>query len=60
MTKTITKGSAAVVINAKEGSVWANLYVNAQDGVESADITNLRWTGASLKGAEKWAAKVLA
>jgi hypothetical protein len=60
MTKTITQGNRAVVINVQGSQVWANLYVNARDGLAHADITALRWTGKSLKGAEKWAAKVLA
>jgi hypothetical protein len=55
-----TSGNRAVVINVQEGSVWACLYVNARNGLEGADITNLRWTGATIKGAEKWAAKQLA
>jgi hypothetical protein len=59
MTKTIASGNSAVVINAQGGSVWANLYVNARDGIEGADITNLRWTGKTVAGAEKWAKKVL-
>lgn len=60
MTKIITKENRAVAINDQGGHVWANLYVNARNGIQSADITNLRWTGKTVKGAEKWAAKQLA
>ena len=61
MQKIITQGNRAVVINEQEeGRVWANLYVNARNGLENADITLLRWTGKTVKGAEKWAAKQLA
>jgi hypothetical protein len=59
MTNTLTHGNSAVVINAKDGSVWANLYVNARDGIDGADITNQRWTGKTVAAAEKWAKKVL-
>ena len=59
-TETITQGNAAVVINAQEGHVWANLYVNARDGIEHADITALRWTGKTVSGARRWAKKQLA
>lgn len=37
----------------------ACLYVNARDGIQNADITNLRWSGKTVKGAEKWAKKQL-
>jgi len=62
MTKIITSGNQAVVIhqNPDGGSVVANLYVNARNGINGADITNLRWSGRTVKGAEKWAAKQLA
>ena len=53
-------GNRAVVINAREGQVFANLYVNARNGMQDADITNLSWSGSTVKGAEKWAAKQLA
>lgn len=60
MQKIITQGNRAVVINEQEaGHVWANLYVNARDGLQNSDITLLRWTGKTVKGAEKWAAKQL-
>ncbi len=55
----ITNGNRAVVINTQEGSVWANLYVNARDGIQNADITLQRWSGKTLAGAKKWAAKTL-
>ncbi len=58
--ETITKGSRAVVINNQDGHIWANLYVNARNGIQFADITLLRWTGKTLAGARKWAAKVMA
>ena len=54
-----TQGNRAVVINVQDGHVFANLYVNARNGLQSADITSLRWVGKTLKGAESWAAKQL-
>ena len=41
------------------GHVWANLYVNARQGLANATITSSRWTGKTLEGARKWAAKQL-
>lgn len=52
--------SRAVVINVQDGFVWANLYVNARNGIEHASITPLRWTGSTIKGAQRWADKQLA
>ncbi len=60
MKSIITSGSRAVVINQNNGMVWANLYVNASNGIQSADITGLRFEGKTVKAAEKWAAKQLA
>lgn len=48
-------GSRAVVINEQDGLVWANLYVNARDGIANASITPLRWSGRTVKGAQRWA-----
>jgi hypothetical protein len=56
----ITSGSRAVVITQQDGGVLANLYVNARSGINNASITSLRWTGATVAGAKRWAAKVLA
>ena len=53
-------GSRAVVINEQGGLVWANLYVNARDGIANASITPLRWSGRTVKGATRWAAAQLA
>lgn len=58
--KIITKGSRAVVITSQDGRVQANLYVNVRDGIANASITPSRWTGKTVKGAEKWAAEKLA
>jgi hypothetical protein len=56
-----TQGNRAVVIiDQGNGHVWACLYVNARNGIEQASITPSRWTGKTVKGAEKWAAKQLA
>lgn len=55
----IKKGNRAVIINNQEGYVWANLYVNAREGIEKADITLERWTGKTVKGAKRWAERVL-
>lgn len=62
MQKIITKENRAVVINqnAEGGDFWANLYVNGRNGLRDADITSLRWSGKTLKGAERWAEKQLA
>lgn len=56
----IQAGNRAVVVNQQDGHVWANLYVNARNGLQDADITLQRWTGKTLAGAQKWAARVLA
>lgn len=53
-------GNRAVVINEQGGRFWANLYVNAMNGIEHADITPMRWTGKSMPGALRWAARQLA
>lgn len=55
----ITQGNRAVVINKQEDKVWANVYVNARNGIVNADITTLRWTGKTVAAAEKWAKKQL-
>ena len=61
MTQTIiTNGNRAVVINEQDGRVWANLYVNARNGLAGADITAQRWTGKTVAGAKVWAAKQVA
>lgn len=54
-----TKGNRAIVINEQNGRVSANLYVNARNGLQNADITSQRFTGKTVKGAEAWAAKQL-
>jgi hypothetical protein len=56
----ITAGNRAVVINRQGDSVWANVYVNARNGMNNADITLLRWTGKTMEGARRWATKQLA
>ena len=56
----ITTGSRAVVINDQDGHVTANLYVNARDGIQNATICHQRWTGRTVAGAKRWAAKVMA
>ena len=67
-TKIISSGNRAVVINKQETegevTVYANLYVNTRGNVEGnrlidGDITLTRWEGKTMKGAEKFAAKVL-
>ena len=60
MTIIKTSGNRAVVINQQGAKVWANLYVNARNGEQDADITAQRWIGKTVKGAESWAAKQLA
>jgi len=57
---TITNGNRAVVISEQDGLVWANLYVNARNGLAGASITSLRWSGKSMAGAQRWAAKQVA
>ena len=56
----IQNGNRAVVINVQGESVWANLYVNARNGLQDASITPSRWTGKTVAGAKRWAAKVMA
>jgi hypothetical protein len=56
----LTNGNRAVVINVQPGHVWANLYVNARNGIQNATICRQRFSGSTVKGAERWAAKVLA
>lgn len=53
----LTKENRAVVINQQDGGCWANLYVNARNGISEAAITNLRWTGKTIEGAIRWANK---
>lgn len=54
-----TSGNSAVIINQQNGRVSANLYVNARNGMQGADITTQKWVGKTVKGAETWAAKQL-
>ena len=56
----ITNGNRAVVINQQGAQVWASLYVNARDGIHNATITGIRWTGKTVAGAQRWAAKQVA
>jgi len=56
----VTAGNSAVVINRQGCCVWANVYVNARNGLNDADITLLRWTGSTMAGARRWATKQLA
>lgn len=56
----LRNGNRAVVINVQGEKVWANLYVNARDGIQNADIAMQRWTGKTVEGAQKWAEKVMA
>ena len=57
--ETITSGNSAVVIRNQDGFIWAVLFVNARNGLADADITGLKWTGSTMAGARKWAAKVM-
>lgn len=52
-------GNRAVVINDQNGHIWANLYVNARDGMDTATLTQIRWTGKTMAGALRWASKQL-
>jgi len=63
--KQIKNGTRCVIINRQGKSVWANLYVNARyhhmnGSMVDGDITMMRWTGSTVKGAEKWAKKQVA
>lgn len=59
--KVITKGNRAVLITAQGATtVSARLYVNARNGIENADPTQITWKGKTFKAAEAWAAKQLA
>ena len=55
MQEVITHGSRAVVINGDPGAFWANLYVNARDGIHNAQICRTTWKGKTLAGAHRWA-----
>ena len=59
MQKIIQRENRAVVINVQGDSVWANLYVNARNGLDHASICPSRWSGRTVKGSEKWAEKML-
>lgn len=57
----ITKGNQAVIVRNQDGHFMANLYVNVRSADRADwDITHLRWSGKTMKGAEKWAARQLA
>jgi hypothetical protein len=56
---TLFAGNRAVVINRQGCSVWANLFVNTGNGLDDADITLLRWSGKTIRGAIRWADKQL-
>jgi hypothetical protein len=55
----LTHENRAVVINEQDGLFWANLYVNARNGLANADITLMRWEGKTMNGARRWAEKQL-
>ncbi len=64
--ETITKENRAVAIfkntpfDQKDGgTIWANLYVNARNGLQDADITGISWKGKTIAAARKWAEKQL-
>ena len=61
MREVITKENRAAIISQNEdgGTVWANLYVNARNGIEHADITLISWKGKTLAAARRWAEKQL-
>lgn len=56
----IKSGNFAVVINSQDDFVWANMYVNARNGLQNADITRIKTSGKSLAATIKWANKKLA
>lgn len=56
----VTKGNAAVVIvDNGNGHIFACLYVNARNGLADATITTQSWTGKTMRGAERWAQRML-
>jgi hypothetical protein len=56
-----TAGNRAVVIVREDsGYVWANVFVNARNGLADASITGLRWSGRTVAGALRWADRQLA
>jgi len=61
MKKEITKGNRTVIIDNKstDNSYTAVLFVNTRNGMKDAQATSTRWNGKTLKGAEKFANKVL-
>ena len=60
MQQIISKGNYAVVINGDGGKFWANLYVNARNGIDDADITTFRCQCRTLRAVTRWAEKQLA
>ena len=59
-TETITAGSRAVVINGLGATYSARLYVNARNGIASADATLVNGSFKTIAGARRWAEKRLA
>ena len=62
--KRITKENKTVKINEIDGFYNCYLLVNvkydSQTGdLDKGDMTNLTWSGSTLKGAERWASKQL-
>jgi hypothetical protein len=50
---------AVTIIDNEEGHVMAFLSVNTRNGMLGSDITNIRWSGSTAKGATRWANKQL-
>ena len=48
MKKIIRRENRSVIINQRDGSTWANLYVNTREGIEKGDITTSRWEGKTI------------
>ena len=58
--KIIYKENRAVILNWDNfGGAFANLYINARNDIQGADITGLRWEGKTMSGAIRWANKQL-
>ena len=58
MTNTLINGNRAVRITENAEQVSAVLIVNIRESIETGTVVD-RFSGATLKGAEKWAAKQL-
>jgi len=53
-----TKGNYAVLIHVQEDYIFAYFLINAGNGIQDAQVAD-QWSGSTLGGAKRWAAKQL-